>query len=154
MSESSATADRKAIEAWFKPLLDKVVKEMIDLKIVEGLTVQATPVWMLPHELLLAKVWAVGKESEFVWTMSVDKLISDYVGGSIAATPQQVARHFSLKWQLDADRLLNLKKNDPSVKISDSDMQEYASRLIHYAETLHELSVRDEAWDQLDAYSD
>lgn len=154
MSESSANADREAIEAWFKPLLDKVVKEMLHLKVVEGLTVQATPVWMLPHEVLLAKVWVVGKESEFVWTMSVDKLISDYVGGSIAATPQEVARHFSLKWQLDADRLLNLKKNDPSVDISESDMQEYAAKLIHYAETLHDLSTRDEAWDQLDAYGD
>ena len=97
MTESNADTTSEAPEEWFKPLLDKVVAEMIRLKAVTGVAVQANPVWMVPEEILMAKVWGVGYENDFVWTISVDKLIADYVAGSLAETPRDVARHFSFE---------------------------------------------------------
>jgi hypothetical protein len=57
MAESNADADKEAIRSWFKALLDAVVKEMLKIKAVTGAAVEATPMWMVPHQILIAKVW-------------------------------------------------------------------------------------------------
>jgi hypothetical protein len=154
MAESKADADIKALEAWYKSLLDQVVKEMVRLKAVQGVAVQAAPVWMIPHEVLIAKVWGVNHENDFVWTASVDKLIADYIGGSLAATPRDVARHFSLKWQMDADRILNVEKSKLAVENPDSKMQDFSKRLIHHAESLYEMANRDDVWQERQSLGD
>lgn len=153
MTESNTDAEKQALESWYKPLLDNVVKEMIRLKAISGEAVQASPVWMVPNEMLIAKVWGVNRESDFVWTISVDKLIADYVAGTLAATPRDVARHFSLKWQMDADRLLNLDKDRLAVEAVDPKMQDYSKKLIQHAEMLYDLANRDDAWEQLPVFS-
>lgn len=154
MTESNTDADREALESWYKPLLDKVVEEMIRIKAVTGVAVQATPVWMVPNEMLIAKVWGINHESDFVWTISVDKLIADYVAGSLAATPRDVARHFSLKWQMDADRILNIEANKGPIANTGKNMQAYSKQLIQRAEILYDLASRDDAWQQLQTFSD
>lgn len=148
MAESKAEADTKALESWYKSLLDQVVKEMIRLKAVTGTAVQATPVWMVPHQILIAKVWGIGHENDFIWSVSVDKLIADYIAGSLAATPRDVARHFSLKWQMDADRLLNREKSKLAVEKSDSTMQDFSKKLIENAEILYDAANRDDVWQE------
>lgn len=146
MAGSDATADSDAVKSWYTKLLDQVVKEMIRLKAVTGVAVQAAPVWAVPHDLLMAKVWAVGKESDFVWTLSVDKFIADYIAGTLAASPKDAARHFSLKWQMDSDRILGVAGSKSTSKKDKKRMQEYSARLIGYAEMLYDLSGRDEVW--------
>ncbi|MCH9694036.1 MAG: DUF4826 family protein [Gammaproteobacteria bacterium] len=153
MTESSADAERKALESWYKPLLDNVVKEMIRIKAISGEAVQATPVWMVPDDILMAKVWGVNRENDFVWTISVDKLIADYVAGSLAATPRDVARHFSLKWQMDAERLLSLSKDRPAVENIDPKVRQHSEQLVRYAETLYDLAGQDDAWEQLPTFA-
>lgn len=148
MTGSNAGDDKAASRTWYTHLLDKVVEEMISLKAVSGVAVQASPVWMVPNEMLMAKVWGIGAENDFIWTMSIDKLLSDYIAGSLAATPKDVARHFSMKWQMDADRLVNFAKSKASGGTSEKQMQEYSSKLIQYAETLYELSNRDDVWQE------
>lgn len=149
MSESEADAESKAIESWYKALLDKVVEEMIRIKAVSGVAVQASPSWMLPHRMLIAKVWGINSEHDFIWTISVDKFIADYVAGTLAPTPREVARHFSMKWQMDADRLLETERSKLAVEKTDEKLQAYSKQLIQHAETLHDLANRDEAWEQL-----
>lgn len=146
MAGSDATADSDAVRSWFTKLLDQVVKEMIRLKAVTGVAVQAAPVWAVPNDLLMAKVWAVGKESDFVWTLSVDKFIADYVAGTLAATPRDAARHFSLKWQMDADRIQGVANSKSTSKKDKKRMHDYSARLITYAEMLYDLSGREEVW--------
>ena len=146
MADSKADAD--AVKSWYTNLLDKVVKEMIDIKAVTDTAVQASPVWMIPNEVLIAKVWGVSKESDFIWTLSVDKLIADYIAGSLAASPRDVARHFSMKWQMDADRLRNFEQNEMSGEKPDERMQELSNKLIGYAEALSDLANRDDAWEE------
>jgi hypothetical protein len=153
MTESSADADAKATKSWYTKLLDNVVKEMIRLEAVSGSAVQANPVWMVPNEMLIAKVWGIDSESDFIWTMSVDKLISDYIAGSLAATPRDVARHFSMKWQMDADRLVSFEQNKTSGEKNVERMQAYANKLIQYAETLYDLADRDEVWEERQSFA-
>lgn len=147
MAESNAGADAEAVKAWYTNLLDKVVKEMIDIKAITDTAVQASPVWMIPNEVLIAKVWGVSKESDFIWTLSIDKLIADYIAGSLAASPRDVARHFSMKWQMDADRLRNFEQNKASGEKPDERMQELSNKLVGYAEALYDLTNRDDAWE-------
>ena len=148
MADSTADADTKALEAWYKSLLDQVVQEMIRLKAVTGVAVQAAPVWMVPHEILIAKVWSINNERDFVWSVSVDRLIADYIAGSLAAIPREVARHFSLKWQMDADRLLSREHSKLAVEKQDARMQDFSNKLIRHAETLYEMANRDDVWQE------
>lgn len=149
MAEANAGANEDTLRTWYTGLLDHVVKEMIKLKAVEGIAVQASPVWMVPNEVLMAKVWAVNAESDFVWTLSIDKFLADFIAGSLAATPRDAARHFSMKWQLDADRLVNVGQKGAASKEAQEGIQMYANRLIGYAEAIYELTLRDEQWDEL-----
>jgi len=153
MAEANADADAAALKAWYTKLLDKTVKEMIDVKAVTGDAIQAAPVWMVPNEMLIAKVWGISKEHEFVWAIAVDKLIADYVAGSLAATPQDVARHFALKWQMDVDRLLSVDPDQAPGNVTSEQMKDYANRLTEYAEVLYELANRDDVWTEQQAFA-
>ncbi len=154
MADSKADTKAEELRSWYTRLLDQVVKEMISVKAVSGVAVQAVPVWMVPNEVLIAKVWGIADESDFVWAISVDKFIADYVAGSLAATPREVARHFALKWQMDADRLASSGSSKASDKLSPERMKEYSDRLIRYAEALYDMANRDEPWEVLPSFSD
>lgn len=154
MAASNNDAGMEAVRAWYTNLLNQVVKEMVRLNAVRGGKVQASPVWMLPQEMLIAKVWSVGHESDFIWAISVDKFIADYVAGSIASTPRDVARHFSLKWQMDADRLLAGEAQKAPPASTDKKLQEHSKRLIQHAEALYDLCNQDSAWQQPDPVAD
>lgn len=149
MTDTKAATEAEELKTWYTRLLDKVVEEMIEAKAVSGDAVQATPAWMIPNEMLIAKVWGISNESDFVWAISVDKLIADYVAGSLAAGPREVARHFALKWQMDADRLTSADAAKAAGNFSPEQMQAYADQLIEKAELLYDLADRDEAWDQI-----
>ncbi len=146
MAAANADADAADVKAWYTRLLDQMVKEMIAIEAVTGDAVQATPVWMVPYQMLIAKVWGISSESEYIWAISVDKLIADYVAGSLAATPQDVARHFALKWQMDVDRLLSVDPGQAPGNVTSEQMKDYAKRLTEYAEVLYEMAGQNDLW--------
>lgn len=146
MTESKKVKDNEALKAWFKPVLDDVVKEMIARKAVVGAAVEATPTWAVPGQILIAKVWGMGEKTRFVWTISGEGVITDYIAGNMAVTPKDAARHFALKWQMDADRLLALGTNNAPVENSKLLMGNYARKLIEDAEALYDLTDREEIW--------
>jgi len=154
MADSTAVPEQEAIKSWYTRLLDNVVKEMISMKAVSGAAVQAAPVWIAPYEILMAKVWAVGQENDFIWTLSIDKFIADYIAGSLASSPKEAARHFSLKWQMDADRLSGLAKSDAKGSNSTPQLQDYSEKLIRYAESLYDLTNRDDVWEEQQSFAD
>jgi hypothetical protein len=148
MADKKPDNDPEAIREWYTKLLDNVVKEMISLKAVSGAAVQAAPVWAAPTEMLMAKVWGVGSESDFVWTLSIDKFIADYIAGSLATTPREAAQHFSMKWQMDAERLAAFAKSEKADAKSEEKIKENSAKLIQYAEFLYDLTTRDEVWQE------
>lgn len=144
--ESKADTDKEALKSWYKPLLDTVVKDMLRLNAVTGTAVEASPVWVLPYKILIAKVWGVGQKNRFIWTISGESVVTDHIPGNLAATPKDVARHFSFKWQMDADRLLEVAKSKPPVENAQLHMGNYTNKLIQNAEFMYGLSERDDIW--------
>lgn len=146
MNESNAEIDHKALKTWYTELLYTVVREMIKVGAVDGAAAEARPVWISPHNILIAKVWEATQKSKFIWTISGEKAITDHIAGSMASTPRDAARHFSLKWQMDADRLLEVASTKTQVENALEHMQAYTDKLIQLAESLYAMTERDEVW--------
>lgn len=132
--------------AWFKPLLDAMVEKMIKIGAIEGAAVEATPVWGLEDQLLICKVWGASNKRKFIWTITGESAATDYIKGSLAATPQEAARHFSFKWQVDADRLQKMAKAKSPVPNSEATIEAHAKKLIQHAESLYDLASQDDVW--------
>ena len=146
MTESKTEKDNEALKKWFKPILDDVVKEMIARKAIVGAAVEASPAWAFPNQILIAKVWGMGQKNKFIWTISGEGVITDHIAGSMAATPKDAARHFALKWQMDADRLRQVGNSKSPVGNTDTHMGNYADKLIADAESLYDLTEREDIW--------
>lgn len=149
MTEPNVDAGTEAFKAWYKAQLDAVVKEMLRIEAVSGAAVEAVPVWAAPNQILIAKVWQAGRKNYFIWTISGESVHTDHIKGSMAGTPRDAARHFSLKWQMDADRLTNLaKKKAPDGK-TQAKVEAFANKLIQQAEFLYSLVEQDAGWEQV-----
>ncbi len=146
MTDPKNDTDSAELKSWYKGLLDDVVKEMIRTEVITGAAVEASPVWAVPHKLLIAKVWQATRKSQFVWTIAGQDWITDHIRGSMATNPRDAARHFSLKWQMDADRMLNLAKTKTPDGNTRTNVEAVARKLIHQAESLYELVERDKGW--------
>jgi hypothetical protein len=147
MTDPKMDTEKDALKTWYKKLLDAVVKEMIRIGAVTGAAVEATPVWAAPEQILIAKVWPASQKRNFIWTISGDGAITDHVPGSMATTPRDIARHFSYKWQMDAERLLKLAKSRTPDANTRANVEAYANKMIQNAEYLYDLVSRDEGWD-------
>lgn len=73
-------------------------------------------------------------------------MVTDYIAGSTAQSPQEAARHFALKWQMDAERLGDIAQGKSPVKNTKAHMKGYTGKLVEYAELLYDLASRDEIW--------
>jgi hypothetical protein len=146
MTEATPENDQQAVRAWYKKTLDGVVKEMLKKGVLAGVTVDANPVWAAPYKILIAKVWNFNEKSRFIWTISGERVITDHIAGSVAKTPKEAARHFSLKWQMDADRLSNIAQAKAPAGSTEASMERYTKKLIDSAELLYDLSSRDDIW--------
>ena len=144
MTDSKAEKDRAALDSWFKPLIDATVKEMLARQAVTDTAVEASPVWMLPYKILISKVWGISQKTRFIWTISGEAVVTDHIPGSMAATPRDAARHFSLKWQMDADRLIAVGKSKKPAE--GQHMGNYANKLIRDAESLYDLTEQADIW--------
>jgi len=131
---------------WFKPLLDSMIKEMLKKEAITGAAVEANPVWGVPDKLLISKVWDTSNKRNFIWTIAGAEAVTDHIPGSLAATAQEAARHFSYKWQMDADQLLEAAKAKSPDENSEAVINTYAKKLIQNAESLYDLASRDDVW--------
>lgn len=138
------------LKAWYKPKLDKVVQEMIKLGVVAGAAVEAAPIWAAPNKWLIAKVWGAGQARQFIWTISGDDVVTDHIPGSMANNPRDVAKHFAMKWQMNADQIAHLADNRPMTLADQSRMKNRAEKLIRDAESLYDLTTQDDIWELRD----
>ena len=146
VSESENVTDNEALRSWSKDLLDTTIKEMVRVKVVDGSRLEAKPVWADPYRILIAQVRQAGKKRQFFWTISGEGVITDHMAGSMAASPRDAARRFSLKWQMDADRLSKLAKARTSDEKTRANVESVASRMILQAESLYDLVNQDDRW--------
>ena len=131
---------------WYRKVLDATVREMLKVRAIRGAAIEAAPIWASPNEILIAKVWDATQKSQFIWTISGEKVVTDHIPGSMAVTAQDAARHFALKWQMDAERLMETAKARKSVKQAEAHMEDYTAKLIKQAEMLYDMTTDNEAW--------
>ena len=110
MSEKSQGDASEELAAWTKEKLDEAVEEMMRLGIVTDALVEARPVWTLPNKIMIGQVRDASDPTIFKWVISGD-VPTDYLDSAVASTPREAARHFAMKWHLEAAR-----RQDPSVQ--------------------------------------
>ncbi|MEJ2399879.1 MAG: DUF4826 family protein [Xanthomonadales bacterium] len=145
MSKKNDT-DNDAFRAWFKSELDRVVEQMIKARAVTGVAIDATPMWAVPDRILIAKIWSAAQKSQFIWTISGPAVVTDHVAGSVAVNPKDVANHFALKWQADAERIRRQAENAALTDSARSEMKNLADKLVRDAEALFDMTRQDDIW--------
>ena len=146
MTTKQGKPEQSEHRGWYKGLLDETVQHLLKSGVLKGVAIEAVPVWMLPGQILISRIWPVAEKSKFIWAISGDAVITDHVVGTVAVNPRDVARHFSLKWQMDAEQVLQ-KADQPSLtEPVRQSMRAYANQMISGAELLYELSERKEGW--------
>lgn len=138
--------DKAELRDWYKKVLDATVQEMLKIKAIQGAAIEAAPIWASANKILIAKVWDATQKSQFIWTISGAAVVTDHIPGSMAVTAQDAARHFALKWQMDAERLTEAAKTRTSVEQAEAHMQDYTAKLVKQAEMLYDMTTDDEAW--------
>lgn len=91
------------LQAWIKQQLEEAVKELLDKQVVSSMLVEAKPAWVFPFRILIGKIRHQGETSGFSWFICGD-LTTEHADSSVAPTPREAARYFSLRWQLEAAR--------------------------------------------------
>ncbi|MGH6947794.1 MAG: DUF4826 family protein [Kiloniellales bacterium] len=95
------TAERVA--AWVRRKIAEAVEEFQKRSIADSAVLEAKPAWAFPFNVVIGKVRGQRDDSHFFWTICGD-VPCDFLASSVAATPREAARHFALKWQLEAAR--------------------------------------------------
>ena len=92
-------------------------------------------------------VWLAHSKSlnQEVWVITGD-LPTDHINGENAKNAREAVRHFSLRWQLKADKLMESVKNG-TPEMGDAERQtQFAELLISRANGLHDLADNDDIW--------
>jgi SAM-dependent methyltransferase len=89
--------------AWTRRQIDASLGYVIDRSLFDSELLESKPAWSLPLQVLISQVREQGEEHRFVWTICGD-VPADYLDSDVASTPRDAARHFAMKWQLDAAR--------------------------------------------------
>ncbi len=131
MSESEQNKIPPSVSAWTRETFDKAVRQLIAGGLIDVEVIEARPFWTLEDQIVIGQVREANASVVFHWVIC-GAVPTDHIGSELAATPRDVARHLSLKWQLDADR--------PGIDPSE------AERLRQSAELLYGLTERDDIW--------
>ncbi len=134
----------KAVD-WARQALADIVQEILDQGIIDSPLVEARPAWTKPFEIVVGKLRDQGQQAEFLWVIGGDVPV-DCVHSGVASTARDAARHFSMKWQLEAARLENSSERrrlgvDPS-----ADWEAQARALIDRAQYLYSVVDDDQYW--------
>lgn len=93
--------------------------------------------YLVPH----VAVWKFSTQDQVdVWVVNGD-VPSDVVGANAAKTAREALRHFSLQWQVQADKILTDEKLS-----QDPEQQKYAKFLIQSAENLYQTTQVEDLW--------
>jgi hypothetical protein len=92
-----------AATKWLREQLDGAVDEIMASGIVKDQIAEARPVWSIANKVLIGQVRVASEPKSFIWVICGD-YPTDCLPASAAPTARDVARHFSLKWQMDAAR--------------------------------------------------
>lgn len=129
MPDDVDTTAADETNAWLRALIDDATATLGGLGLFDDPLMDIKPAWTLPHRILIGKVRAHGNAAGFRWFVC-GELPLDHIGDDAAGTPREAARHFSMKWQLEATRQAGAD----------------AESLIRNAEALYAVVADDRLW--------
>lgn len=131
MSENEKATMSEPARKWMRETFDTAIRELIAGGLIEVEVIEARPTWALEGQAVIGQIREANASSLFRWVICGD-VPTDHIGSEVAATPRDAAKHFSMKWQIDAERQSATSE---------------AGRLVTKAEQLFELTEMDELWD-------
>ena len=143
MSRNSSPDDENL--AWARDELSKVVKEISDQGAIDSPLVEARPVWTKPFDIVIGQLRDQGVQTEFLWVIGGSVPI-DCIHSGVAANPRDAARHFSMKWQLDAGRYEDPAERQRLGLDPAEDWDARTKALITKAEYLYKIVDDDQLW--------
>lgn len=132
MTEQQAmTAEQQ--QAWIREQYLAATKYLADKGLVTESVADTESRYLVP----VLAVWKINLlDKSTVWVISGD-LPTDHVALNGDEEAREVIRHFSLKWQLQAENLLQSE---------DTEQHEFARLLIGRADGLYKLYEKEELW--------
>jgi hypothetical protein len=123
------TSAKKDLQDWIKQQLDDAVYELMERGVVQSLVVEAKPAWVFPFTVLIGKIRDQSRVGSFDWFICAEGAPTRCASSAVVPTVREAARHFALKWQLDAAR-----------------MEQGGEALTERAEALYRWFETDELW--------
>jgi len=151
MNENLDGKGREELNTWIKKQLDAAVWKLIDQGEIESVMVEAKPAWVLPFQILIGKIRARGQSSGFTWFIC-GEILTDFLDFSVASTPRDAARHFAMKWQLEAARNQERTEPQPTGSASQLSRQGTGGQWTEQAEALYELVEDKRLWLQQNGF--
>jgi hypothetical protein len=147
MEENSNSKTEEELKNWVKNQLQSAVRELTEQGLFNTAMVEAKPAWVFPFGLLIGMIREQGEASSFDWFITGD-FPTARVHSSIASTAREAARHFALKWQLEAKRLENSDQAPAAAESSQNADGKTSEQLVEMAQSLYELVEQDSLWQQ------
>jgi hypothetical protein len=132
MSEQLTEAQRSE---WVREQFQKANKYLAEKGILTEQVAPAESRYLAP----ILAIWRLKVKGDAdVWVISGD-LPTDHIPLSTAESARDTLRHFAMKWQLQAENILNSGTQDKT-------QQEFGQLLIGRAEGLYQLYDKEELW--------
>lgn len=120
-------------QQWLRDKYQVATKFLADKGLVTVSVSDADSRYIIP----LFSVWKLNLiDKTSVWVIAGD-LPTDYIEDNVAKDAREAVRHFSYKWQMQADQLLQAPSNE---------QHEFANILVSRAENLYDIFTKDEIW--------
>lgn len=136
-------SDEHAPDEWSKAQLKDAIDELSAAGIFVGARIEGRVVWALKNSVLIAQVRESIDKDSVRWIIAGHDTRTDHVDGAVAETPREALRHFCLKWQLGAERVLELDRDNQSER---ADLKQRGDKLRKQAEDLYEIVEDDTFW--------
>lgn len=148
-TDGPENGEREQLQKWIKSQLDSAIKELMQRDVLDSLFYEAKPAWVFPYQVLIGRIRKPRDTGGFNWIIC-GEVPTDHLASSAALTPRKVARHFAMKWQLEAARQQDLPGQESTVQIPES--REPVSQLADQAEALYALADDARLWQQQDGF--
>jgi hypothetical protein len=109
VNEPADSVTRDLVE-WSREQLGSAVDSLMREDIFNSDLLEVRPAWAFPNEFVIGRVREQGERSSFIWVICGSTPV-DFLSSAVASTPREAARHFTMKWQLEAER-----HRDPAVQ--------------------------------------
>ena len=131
--------------SWAKEELNRAIGVITDQGVIDSPLVESRPVWMKPFDIVIGQLRDQGVQTEFLWVIS-GSVPTDCLHSNVAASARDAARHFSMKWQLEASRCEDPAERQRLGLDPATDWEAHSKALTARAEYLYDIVDDSQFW--------